>query len=98
MSTAPPPPNAPLADIYATIVPGQTIAEGSIATDIQGVIAFGAQQKFVVLAVERHDTTSRKSIRLYSQAGHLYMDIGESTAAKVDRLLNPDKTVLWSRT
>ena len=87
-----------LPEIYAAIVPGQTIAEGSIATDVHGVIAFGAQQKFVVLAVERHDTTSRKSLRLYSQAGHLYMDIGESTAAKVDRLLNPDKTVLWSRT
>lgn len=87
-----------LPEIYAAIVPGQTIAEGSIATDVQGVIAFGAQQKFVVLAVERHDTTSRKSLRLYSQAGHLYMDIGESTAAKVDRLINPDLTVLWSRT
>jgi hypothetical protein len=87
-----------LPKLYAIIVPGQTIAEGSIATDVQGVIAFGAQQKFVVLAVERHDTTSRKSLRLYSQAGHLYMDIGESTAAKVDRLLNPDGIVIWSRT
>lgn len=88
MSTAPLPPNAPLADIYACIAPGQTIAEG----DNQN-----GPQSFVVLAKERRGRPVER-IRVYTLSSTSgFLDIGDYLATPVDRLLNPDLSVLWVR-
>jgi hypothetical protein len=85
---APLPPNAPLADIYAAIVPGQTIAErGDNERDF----------RFVVTSAEHLHYAEWDAIELLGTYSRHYGTIGtmhqRELEKPVDRLLNPDLTV-----
>lgn len=94
MSTAPLPPNATLADIYAAIVPGQTIAE-AVMVRRPGDEVVARPAKFLILAVEH---MGDDWIRCFGTSQYHVADIGRDLAPPILHLVGPDGAVFWSRT
>lgn len=90
MSTAPSPPNAPLADIYDRIIVGQTVAVDEYR---------GIETVFLVHAKSKLPSGDIRVYGVYG-TGWTYT-VAENdpnfVPTGVYRLLNPDGSVLWER-